>query len=129
MTTLDARKISQADDLDYNMILSVPIALGKRIQKHLTAEEDTGLRLELQTKMNMQNKYDSRKMALKIDNTTLPITILDIPCVIEAKKTIDTKVFYKSGDIAQMLYVHDERFKLNSVDDLTKFNPLEINGF
>ena len=58
----------------------------------------------------------------------LPITILDLPCVIEANKTIDYKSFYKSSDISQMMFVHSEDHKLKNVEDIDKFDPFKANG-
>jgi TATA-binding protein-associated factor Taf7 len=34
-------------------------------------------------------------------------TLVDLPCIIEAQKTLDFNTFYKSCDAAQMLYVHN----------------------
>lgn len=45
--------------------------------------------------------------------------------MIEAQKTIDYKTFYKSSDISQMMFVHDEQFKLRSEDQLESFNPFK----
>ena len=56
----------------------------------------------------------------------LPITLLDMPCIIEAQKTIDYKTFYKSSDISQMMFVHDFSYKLNDEKEIEKFNPFEI---
>ena len=55
----------------------------------------------------------------------LPITILDMPCIIEAQKTIDYKTFYKSSDISQMMFVHDFAYRLNEEKEIEKFNPFE----
>ena len=33
--------------------------------------------------------------------------LVDLPCILEAQKTVDRKQFYKSGDISQMLLVED----------------------
>lgn len=33
----------------------------------------------------------------------LPVQLVDLPAIIESHKTIDNKVLYKTGDIAQMM--------------------------
>ena len=65
------------------------------------------------------------KIRLKFNEDLLPITILDMPCIIEAQKTIDYKTFYKSSDISQMMFVHDFPYKLNNEREIEKFNPFE----
>lgn len=55
----------------------------------------------------------------------LPITVLDLPSIIEAKKTIDYKTFYKSGDISQMMFVHDKECQLNDEDEIETFDPFK----
>lgn len=58
-----------------------------------------------------------------MNNEILPATIIDLPCIIEANKTTDYKNFYKSGDIAQTIYVHDAKFKLKKEDEIDRFDP------
>jgi TATA-binding protein-associated factor Taf7 len=53
----------------------------------------------------------------------LPVTILDFPTTIEAKKTIDYKTFYKSSDISQMMFVHDKEFHFKEEEELRDFDP------
>ena len=42
-------------------------------------------------------------------------TLVDLPCVIEAMKTLDNFNFYKSMDASQMLYVHPHQLNLQEV--------------
>lgn len=44
---------------------------------------------------------------MRIDNRLFLATLVDLPCIIEAQKTLDYNTFYKSCDAAQMLYVHN----------------------
>jgi len=57
-----------------------------------------------------------------------PVTILDMPCVIEANKTIDYKNLYKSSDISQMMFVHSEDFKLKNEGEIESFDPFKAKG-
>ena len=59
-------------------------------------------------------------------------TLSDLPCIIEAQKTLDYKTFYKSVDVSQILYVHDKVIEdaLNKGAEYlhkiaSEFNPLE----
>lgn len=62
---------------------------------------------------------------MKFNEDLLPITILDLPCILESQKTIDFKTFYKSSDISQMMFVHDFHHKLNEEKEIENFNPFE----
>lgn len=50
---------------------------------------------------------DKRCFGLQVDDTLWFCTLVDLPCVIEAMKTLDYVNFYKCLDAAQMLYVHN----------------------
>lgn len=47
-------------------------------------------------------------------------TLVNLPCIIEAMKTLDNFKFFKSQDASQMLYVHPTKvnFKETSEDQL-----------
>jgi TATA-binding protein-associated factor Taf7 len=59
-----------------------------------------------------------RLYGLKLDNTVFLATLVDLPCIVEAMKTLDYFNFYKSQDAAQMLYVHPR--KVEQFDTRTK---------
>ena len=63
-------------------------------------------------------------------------SLIDLPCIIEAMKTLDYNTFYKSCDASQMMYVHNQFFENHaqrSVEELQKFvadfNPLDDEEF
>lgn len=128
MENINLDKIIKADELDTNMILSVPEEIGLKLQKIIqgqaSQQEKSAMNLEIIENPNDNIDMDeSRKMIFKINDQLLPITILDLPCIIEAQKTIDYKTFYKSGDIAQMMFVHDKEYKLDTEAEIADFNP------
>jgi hypothetical protein len=130
MENISLDKLSKPDELDYNMILSVPEEIGlllqRIIQGQATAEEKNNTKLQIIENTNdRMDLEESRKLIFKVGDTMLPITILDLPSIIEAKKTIDYKTFYKSSDISQMMFVHDKEFKLNNEEDIEQFNPFK----
>jgi hypothetical protein len=132
MENINLDKIIKADELDTNMILSVPEEIGLQIQKiiqgQISKSEKESLHIEiLENPSDSMELDESRKLIFKINDILLPITLLDLPCIIEAKKTIDYKNFYKSGDIAQMMFVHDKEHKLDKEDDIAKFDPFAAN--
>lgn len=65
-----------------------------------------------------------------IDDKVHLATLADLPCLIEAQKTLDFRTFFKSADVAQMLYIHNkslEGFSSLAADQViafaTAFNP------
>jgi TATA-binding protein-associated factor Taf7 len=130
MENINLDRIIKADELDTNMILSVPEEIGLKLQRIIQgqaqSQEKNETNIELIENPNCCVDTDeSRKMIFKLNEVLLPITILDFPCIIEAQKTIDNKTFYKSGDISQMMFVHDKEFALTHEDEISTFNPFK----
>jgi TATA-binding protein-associated factor Taf7 len=128
MDNINLDKLIKPDELDYNMILSVPEEIGQKLQRiiqgNATPEEKSTTNIQIiESNDNMDNL--TRKLIFKLNDTLLPMTIVDLPSIIEAKKTIDYKTFYKSSDISQMMFVHDKEYKLSSEVELENFNPFK----
>lgn len=49
-----------------------------------------------------------RHAEVRLDHWLLPGKVVDLPTVIESLKTIDSKSFYKTADICQMLLCKEE---------------------
>jgi TATA-binding protein-associated factor Taf7 len=125
-------KVIKVNEIESNLILNVPESIGEKIHKLINEQK-----LEDKNNPNQKNNYsieiienpsesisdvnNSRKMIFNFNGELHPITILDLPCHIEAEKTIDYKSYYKGADICQMMYVHDD--KLKQEEDLNNFNP------
>ena len=132
MENISLEKIIRVSEIENNLILNVPESIGEKIHKLITEQK-----LEDKNSQNPKNNYNieiienpsesisdvnnSRKMIFNFNGELHPITILDLPCHIEAEKTIDYKNYYKGADICQMMYVHDD--KLKQEEDLNNFNP------
>ena len=132
MENISLENVIKVDEIESNLILNVPENIGEKIHKLINEQK-----LEDKANPNSNNNYNieiienpsesisdvnnSRKMIFNFNGELHPITILDLPCHIEAEKTIDYKSFYKGADICQMMYVHDD--KLNQEEDLSNFNP------
>ena len=72
-----------------------------------------------------------RCYGLTIDNKLYLCSLVDLPCIIEAQKTLDYTTFYKSCDASQMMYVHNvslENLSQRTSEEIAKFvdsfNPL-----
>ena len=119
-------KIIREGEIEKNLILNVPDYIGEKIHKIITEqklEEKNNYNIEIieNPSESISNVDNSRKMIFNFDGELHPLTILDLPCIIEGHKTIDYKSFYKGGDICQMMYVHDDQLKQE--EDLNNFNP------
>ena len=47
------------------------------------------------------------KNSVLIDNRLYLASLVDLPSIVEAQKTLDFRTFFKSTDVSQMLYIHN----------------------
>ena len=57
----------------------------------------------LHDRLFVELNTETRKGRLRFDDTVFEARLLDLPCIVESLKTTDKKMFYKTGDICQML--------------------------
>jgi len=57
----------------------------------------------LKERMKLKLEDNLRHGNVYLDNYVLPAKMVDLPCVMEAHKSIDKKVVYKTADLCQML--------------------------
>lgn len=50
---------------------------------------------------------DPREFNLMVDNIPYRTSLIDLPCIIETQKTYSKQLYFKCGDISQMLIVRD----------------------
>lgn len=61
---------------------------------------------------------ERRRYGVKLNRTIYLATLVDLPCIIEAMKTLDYFNFYKSQDASQMVYVHPKKINLDEVTEI-----------
>ncbi|KAG6376494.1 TAFII55 protein conserved region-domain-containing protein [Boletus reticuloceps] len=69
---------------------------------------------------------DSRRGIFHIGNSLYSFKLVDLPCVIEAQKTLDSKQMFKVADICQMLVVGD---RIQNEEAFTANRNVNINEF
>lgn len=62
----------------------------------------------LKDRFTIRIENDMRHGEVRVDNWLLPGKIVDLPTIVESMKTIDSKGFYKTADICQMLLCKEE---------------------
>ncbi|GAA94143.1 uncharacterized protein L969DRAFT_369792 [Mixia osmundae IAM 14324] len=69
---------------------------------------------------------DSRRATMGIGKHLYRAKLVDLPCIIEANKTLDNKHLFKSADICQMLLVED---RISDESAATDGQPFNIEDF
>ncbi|KAK7693462.1 hypothetical protein QCA50_003030 [Cerrena zonata] len=69
---------------------------------------------------------DSRRAVFHIGNNTYSSKLVDLPCVIESQKTLDSKQMFKVADICQMLVVENRISNEDNVNHSKGFNVDEF---
>ncbi|KAJ3545015.1 hypothetical protein NM688_g5679 [Phlebia brevispora] len=69
---------------------------------------------------------DSRRAVLHIGNNLYSAKLVDLPCIVEAQKTLDNKGMFKVADICQMLVVENP---IPAEDAITSQSTFNIDEF
>ncbi|KAH9854211.1 TAFII55 protein conserved region-domain-containing protein [Lenzites betulinus] len=69
---------------------------------------------------------DSRRAVFHVGNSTYSSKLVDLPCIIESQKTLDSKQMFKVADICQMLVVED---KIPSEEAMSHPKSFNIDEF
>lgn len=54
---------------------------------------------------------DTREGEVTIKNKTIPMKLVDLPTIVESLKTINSKTFFKTADVSQILMPDDKKKK------------------
>ncbi|KAL4189711.1 hypothetical protein AMTRI_Chr08g208470 [Amborella trichopoda] len=89
--------------MEEHFILRVSPSIAERIDRLLDenpmSSEDNSLDLFFS---------DGRSGSFVIGNDRFPVSLLDLPCIVESYKTYDDNVLIKTADIGQMIMVREE---------------------
>lgn len=96
-------------DLDVGFVLRANVEVASIIRAAIKEKpgEETQASAKLQDLALTLLCGHKRTYGLTIDNKLYLCTLVDLPCIIEAQKTLDYSTFYKSCDASQIMYVHN----------------------
>jgi TATA-binding protein-associated factor Taf7 len=119
----DAPKLSEEQ-----YILRFPEDLGERIRKMVQNDE------LLSDQISFQFPRDSRVGQLVINGIEpverYKVTLCDLPCVVETHRTEDNRVYYKSGDVGQVLLVlKEDEMEYGEMDEQPTIPTLYDNNY
>lgn len=101
MSKINTDNVFRDRELDQGFVLRANEEVSKILKTACQADtKQDGIQLSLLDK-------SKRCYGLQIDGKLYLASLVDLPCIIEAQKTLDYKTFYKSCDAAQMMYVHN----------------------
>ncbi|GIY99290.1 transcription initiation factor TFIID subunit 7 [Caerostris extrusa] len=71
-------------------------------------KEDLSSGVDIDEKFSIEFEEDLRNATVKYDKWTLPARLYDLPTITESSKTLDDKIFYKTGDICQIMIAEED---------------------
>lgn len=88
-------------ELENQFILRVPQAYASALRHAIQNGS-------LKDRLSIEFQADYRHATVRFDGAALSSKLVDLPCVIESHKTVDSKSFYKTADICQMLVCSED---------------------
>jgi transcription initiation factor TFIID subunit 7 len=88
------------------LILRVPESLAASINQVLSSANEE-MQIEVKPVEGKMNHY-----TFVLQNKAYPALLQNLPCLLETHKTVDMKIFYKAGDIGQILCVYSDESSL-----------------
>ena len=70
-------------------------------------------------RVNYKNKTP-REFVLNVEGKDYNGSLIDLPCIIEIQKTYNKQLYFKTGNISQMMVVYDEDKKLNDIIEISE---------
>ncbi|KOB65243.1 Transcription initiation factor TFIID subunit 7 [Operophtera brumata] len=98
----DRRELEYPAELESQFILRLPEEPAKELKQLLRNGDN------MKNRLSIQMDQDMRKGEVKFDQKTMHGKIVDLPTIVDSLKTIDSKSFYKSADICQMMICKEE---------------------
>lgn len=94
--------IEENSKLESQFVLRLPQKVSDSIKKVLAKKPK-----KIKKYMKIDMNPETRLGLLIFNKHTVPLKLMDLPCIIESMKTIDNKWFFKTADIHQMFLAYD----------------------
>eukprot|EP00823_Brevimastigomonas_motovehiculus_P004722 TRINITY_DN321_c2_g1_i1.p1 TRINITY_DN321_c2_g1~~TRINITY_DN321_c2_g1_i1.p1 ORF type:complete len:486 (-),score=192.53 TRINITY_DN321_c2_g1_i1:129-1586(-) len=109
---------SPSTQTDPVVLLRLPPTLADQFRQSLKNKDRKSIQL-VPNKDDIDQNGQIRNASFTIDSTTYHAKLMDLPCIIEAQKTFDKTLFFKSGDIASMFVVESASSSSSSSSSLS----------
>ncbi|KAL5647852.1 hypothetical protein ACJX0J_042207, partial [Zea mays] len=93
--------------MEEQFILRVPPSVAERIER-LMNESAASSSNPHEASLDLSFSEDGRNGTFMIGNESFPVSLLDLPAVVESYKTYDDSVLIKTADVGQMIMVREE---------------------
>ncbi|XP_078369136.1 transcription initiation factor TFIID subunit 7-like [Oculina patagonica] len=93
---MSSKTRSDGGELENQFILRVP-------QVYASALRHAIQNGSLKDRLSIEFQADYRHATVRFDGAALSAKLVDLPCILESHKTVDSRSFYKTADISQML--------------------------
>ncbi|OQR97038.1 hypothetical protein THRCLA_07104, partial [Thraustotheca clavata] len=106
-------------------LLRVPRKIGNELRKKIQEKDINGVDLvaggmSIRVYESNDDVADNKYFKFHIDGQEYPVTLNQLPCIMETHKTYDDNLFYKSGEIGQIFMVHENFEKKKGYEDVTE---------
>ncbi|XP_013108943.1 transcription initiation factor TFIID subunit 7 [Stomoxys calcitrans] len=109
-------------ELENQYILRLPEEPARLLRELLQSPNSN-----LKDRLNIQLDNDLRYGEVRFDHWLFHAKVVDLPTIIECLKTIDSKSFYKSADICQMVICKEEPHDLDKEESPNKGKKKDPN--
>ncbi|AFZ79486.1 hypothetical protein BEWA_023350 [Theileria equi strain WA] len=101
---ISAKDLNDPGCSDKHCILRLPEHIANLVKTRLESSEDPGITFE------PTGRYDYREYKVTISGLDKPLygILGELPCIIEAHKTLNNDLLFKSADISQMMVVYED---------------------
>ncbi|EQC26013.1 hypothetical protein SDRG_16160 [Saprolegnia diclina VS20] len=93
-------------------LLRVPKKVGTELRKKIQDKDIKGV--------DMVAGADNKHFKFHLGDQEYPVTLNQLPCILETHKTYDDNLFYKSGEIGQIFMVHENTEKQKLYEDVAE---------
>uniref|UniRef100_A0ABD2XDV2 TAFII55 protein conserved region domain-containing protein n=1 Tax=Trichogramma kaykai TaxID=54128 RepID=A0ABD2XDV2_9HYME len=102
-------------DQEGQFIMRLPEEEAKKLREALRNDET------FEDRLGIKMEYDLRHAEVRFDDNMFEAKVVDLPTIVESLKTLDSKNFYKTADICQLLICKKKDEASNSFDKTSKF--------